>query len=102
MDEKKKGSVHRPCPKCGAERVHRSQTRNAGEKALRLAGWRALRCHDCQFRFFRMGSSVLSPKDAQRIARRIALWLAAGAGVIVCALVVRMLIMGMADPGPSG
>jgi hypothetical protein len=49
-----------------------------------------------------MGNSILSPKDAEKMVRRLLLWGAAGVGVIVCAMIVRMLIMGMADPGPSG
>jgi hypothetical protein len=49
-----------------------------------------------------MGNSILSPKDAEKMVRRLLLWVAAGIGVVICALIVRMLIMGMADPGPSG
>ncbi|MCC6588115.1 MAG: hypothetical protein IT168_15585 [Bryobacterales bacterium] len=72
------------------------------EKLMRVLGWRMCRCHECQYRFFRLGASILSPSDASKMGRRAMMWVIAALGVLGCAFVVRMLIIGMADPGPSG
>lgn len=46
--------VHRPCPRCGSTRIHRSRHRTFWERILPVTGAWIRRCHDCDLRFIRL------------------------------------------------
>lgn len=80
---------HRPCPRCGSTRVHRSRRRGFTEHALSLVGLKMRRCHACGLRFTRLGDSVILPTDVSRGLRRLRqLALAAAGAVLVLGLLL--------------
>jgi predicted RNA-binding Zn-ribbon protein involved in translation (DUF1610 family) len=44
---------HRPCPRCGSARIHRSRRRTITERTMSVLGVWTRRCHDCGLRFVR-------------------------------------------------
>lgn len=85
----KAGGRHRPCPRCGSDRVYRSRRRDSLERALKIFGLKIRRCHACNLRFTRFGGSVIVISDLRRILRRIcqiALAVAGAALVLVAML----------------
>lgn len=51
---------HRPCPRCGSARIHRSRRRTLLEKAMSPFGAWTRRCHDCGLRFVRfLGATIV-------------------------------------------
>jgi len=82
-------NLHRPCPRCGSDRVHRSHRRGSLEHVLRLAGFKIRRCHACGLRFTRFGGSVIVISDLRRALLRIAqITLALVAAALVLAVVL--------------
>jgi hypothetical protein len=51
--------------------VYRSQRRGATERALSLLGLKIRRCHDCDLRFTRLGSSAIWIENVERVARKL-------------------------------
>src|SRR5581483_401140 len=79
----------RICPKCGSQRVHRSQRRGAAEHLLSFSGLRSRRCHECNTRFLTLGGSTLFRSDLDRLLRKATVVaLAAIALVAVVTIVV--------------
>jgi len=94
----RKGAI---CPRCGADRVHRSHRRDPAEKALSLLGARICRCHACEARFARVASSTLYMDDARRLLRRLRVLALAIAGILLVLAVVSWSIENQAAPPPS-
>jgi len=60
------------CPKCQADRAHRSHHRGFIEHVVRLFAVYAYRCHACEHRFLRFrysDGSLPSPNSAEREVR---------------------------------
>jgi len=84
-----RSSSHRPCPRCGSTRVHRSRRRGVIEHVFGLAGLTIRRCHACGLRFTRLGDSVILPEDVGRVLRRLGqLALAVAGASLVLGLMV--------------
>ena len=66
---------HPTCPVCGSDSVHRSRRRNWLDRAIRLAGARVCRCHQCNARFASLGGSLIRVADVSSAARRLVLFL---------------------------
>jgi len=82
------GIPHRLCPRCQSVRVHRSHCRGLGEQMVKLGGGRVFRCHECSFRFVKLGSSILLMSDLSRLVRRVylALLILVALAVVVTAV----------------
>lgn len=64
--------ARRPCPRCGSTQVDRSHRRGFAERALSLLGLKIRRCHGCNLRFARLGSSAIWIEDVESLARKLA------------------------------
>ncbi len=82
--------LHRPCPRCGSARIHRSRHRTALERLLSIAGGWTRRCHDCGYRFARLLGTTIPVDDAGAARRKVAL-IAAGVTSPVVILAVAAL-----------
>ena len=58
------------CPKCKADRAHRSHRRGFLEHLVGLLPFRAYRCHGCQHRFLRFRYAVEPPAPSTAPAER--------------------------------
>jgi len=76
------------CPFCGSTRVYRSHRRSLAERLLSLVGLKIRRCHGCNLRFARFGSSAILIEDAEKALRRVARGavVAAGAAFVLAAM----------------
>jgi hypothetical protein len=86
-----------PCPRCKMQRAYRSRALNLKERAVKTAGARKMRCHECGFSFFQLGSSVLVMKDVERVARKVAGYFAAVLAVALCLFVIRWVVLRMGE-----
>jgi predicted RNA-binding Zn-ribbon protein involved in translation (DUF1610 family) len=64
------------CPECGSHRIHRTHCQQPIERAARILGASILRCHECNARFSRFGSSLLRTTDLRRVSGRFGLAIA--------------------------
>lgn len=98
MKEMTRTDSGKQCPKCDARRLHRSRALDFRERAVRIIGGRKLRCHECGYTFFQMGSSVLAMKDIERAARKVRAYIVAALAVAVCLYVIRWIVLRTAEP----
>jgi hypothetical protein len=85
------------CPRCKTQRAYRSHALDLKERAVKTAGARKMRCHECGFMFFQLGSSVLVMKDVERVARKVAGYVAAALAVALCLFVIRWVVLRMGE-----
>lgn len=89
------------CPRCNARRLHKSRTLDWKESVVKTVGGRKLRCHECSFSFFQMGSSALATKDIGRVMRQACGYIIALFAVILCLYALWWIVPRLSESGSS-
>jgi len=88
------------CLQCGSERIRRSRRHSRPERIIAILGASPQRCHECDARFVRIGSSLIRARDFRR-ATEIAMFAVAMAAAAILVLTV-VLWFSRAPSSPSG
>src|SRR5204862_126181 len=87
-NEMERSLMTRICPKCGSQRVRRSQRCGAAEHLVSLCGLRSRRCHECSTRFLTLGGSTLLRRDLDRLLRKASVVVLAAVALAVVVTIV--------------
>lgn len=83
--------------------MHRSRRRHSLESMLTRSGAGVCRCHDCNARYVRLGSSMIRLRDVRKLSRALYFSLAMAAAVLVIILAISWVggheAVGPADVG---
>lgn len=74
--------MHKHCPQCGSQRLHRSRRRDKIEFALAVVGGRFRRCHQCQSRFLMLGPILIRAGKLGRFTKELTLLAVMAAGLL--------------------